>query len=298
MAFRLGRWSRTSPVALPVLVLVAAMLLFQTGAAIAKTLLPLIGATGTTALRAGFGSLLLALYWRPWRARGFTGGWRVLVVYGIAMGTMNLLFYASLQRLPLGIAVAIEFTGPLAVAIATSHRGIDFLWVGLAALGLLALLPLGWNADRLDPAGLGFGFGAGACWGIYIVYGKRVGAHFGGMSTALGMLIGAAMLVPVGLVTEGARLFSPAVLPAALAVAVLSSAVPYSMEMFALTRLPTRTFGILMSLDPALGALAGLGFLGEHLTPVQWLAVCSIIGASAGSAATARADASATPLLD
>jgi inner membrane transporter RhtA len=281
-----------------VLALVAAMLLFQTGAAIAKTLLPLIGATGTTALRAGFGSLMLALYWRPWRARGFAGGWRVLLVYGVALGTMNLLFYASLQRLPLGVAVAIEFTGPLAVAIGTSRRLVDFLWVGLAVLGLLALLPLGWNSDHLDPVGLGLGFGAGACWGIYIVYGKRVGAHFGGMSTALGMLIGAAVLVPAGLLTEGARLFSPAVLPAALAVAVLSTALPYSMEMFALTRLPTRTYGILMSLDPALGALAGLAFLGEQLTPVQWLAVVSIIGASAGSAATARADATATPLLD
>jgi len=291
-------WSRTFPVAIPVLVLVAAMLLFQSGAAIAKTLIPLIGATGMAALRAGFGSVLLAIYWRPWRVHGFAVGWRPLVVYGIALGAMNLLFYASLQRLPLGVAVAIEFTGPLAVAIGTSHRAIDFLWVGLAAVGLLAVLPLGWSADRLDPAGLGFGFGAGGCWAVYIIYGKRVGAHFGGMSTALGMLIGAGVLVPLGVATEGARLFVPAIIPAALAVALLSSALPYSMEMFALTRLPTRTYGILMSLDPALGALAGLALLGEHLTTVQWLAVCSIIAASAGSAATASPHAPGAPLLD
>jgi inner membrane transporter RhtA len=280
-----------------VLSLVVAMLLFQSGAAIAKTLIPLIGATGMAALRAGFGSVLLAMYWRPWRTRGFSGGWRTLVVYGVALGTMNLLFYASLQRLPLGVAVAIEFTGPLAVAIATSHRAVDFLWVGIAALGLLAVLPLGWTADHLDPVGLGLGFAAGACWAIYIVYGKRVGAHFGGMSTALGMLIGAAVLVPIGLFTQGARLFAPDIVPAALAVAVLSSALPYSLEMFALTRLPTRTYGVLMSLDPALGALAGLAFLGEHLTTVQWLAIGCIVAASAGSAATARPDLAAEPLL-
>jgi inner membrane transporter RhtA len=199
---------------------------------------------------------------------------------------MNFFFYQSLRTLPLGISVALEFAGPLAVAMLASRRPIDFLWIALAALGLVALLPLGLDSKPLAPVGVVYSLAAGLCWALYIIFGQKAGAAHGGQTAALGTLVGAVVIVPIAVAQVGVRLLSPALLPAALAVALLSSALPYSLEMFALTRLPTRTFGVLMSLDPALGALAGLCLLGEQLTLLQWAAIGSIILASAGSAAT------------
>lgn len=281
---------------LPIAVLIAAMICFQTGAALAKTLIPVVGASGAVALRLGFATLMLWLVWRPWRMRLRAPAARTLVMYGIALGCMNLLFYSALQRIPLGIAVALEFTGPLAVAMASSNRPLDFLWIALAALGLLMLLPLGAASQVLDPVGIACALGAGVCWALYIVFGRRAGIQHGGQTTAIGMLIGAIVIVPFGVAHAGSRLLSPAILPAALGVALLSSALPYSLEMFAMTRLPTRTFGVLLSLDPALGALSGLGFLGERLTWLQWAAIGSIVLASAGSAATSRSTPAPTSL--
>jgi inner membrane transporter RhtA len=203
------------------------------------------------------------------------------------MGWMNFFFYLSLNRIPLGIAVALEFTGPLAVALATSRRPIDFVWIALAAMGLLALLPLGLESKPLDPAGIGFALAAGLCWGLYIVFGQKAGNAHGGQTAALGTLAGAIAIVPIGIGHAGMALLSPAIVPTACVVALLSSALPYSLEMYALTRLPTRTYGVLMSGDPALGALSGLVFLGESLSIIQWGAIASIMLASAGSAATA-----------
>jgi inner membrane transporter RhtA len=281
---------------LPIAVLIAAMICFQTGAALAKTLIPVVGASGAVALRLAFATLMLWLVWRPWRMRLRAPAARTLVMYGIALGCMNLLFYSALQRIPLGIAVALEFTGPLAIAMASSNRPLDFLWIALAALGLLMLLPLGAASQVLDPVGIACALGAGVCWALYIVFGRRAGIQHGGQTTAIGMLIGAIVIVPFGVAHAGSRLLSPAILPAALGVALLSSALPYSLEMFAMTRLPTRTFGVLLSLDPALGALSGLGFLGERLTWLQWAAIGSIVLASAGSAATSRSTPAPTPL--
>jgi inner membrane transporter RhtA len=275
-------------IALPIGVLIVAMFSFQMGAVIAKHLFPAVGATGTTALRLGLSSLMLLAFWRPWRLRLSPREARIIVIYGLSMGLMNLLFYLSLERIPLGIAVALEFTGPLAVAMATSRRPVDFLWILLAVSGLLALLPLRVDAHRLDAAGIGFALAAGVCWALYIVFGQKAGNAHGGQTAALGTAIGALVIVPIGIGHAGMALFSPALLPAAAALAVLSSALPYSLEMYALTRLPTRTFGVLMSGDPALAALAGLAFLGERLTVIQWAAVASIMLASAGSAATSR----------
>jgi inner membrane transporter RhtA len=286
---------RSNPLAAPIAVVLLAMLSFQAGAAIAKTLFPVLGAAGTAALRMGFACLMLLVYWRPWRLRPDARALRAIALYGLCLGCMNLLYYLALQRLPLGIAVALEFTGPLGVAIWGSRRPIDLLWVALAAGGLLALLPQGAAHGAMDFAGVGFALGAGACWALYIVIGKRVGSQSGGQSTALGMLVGACLVVPIGVAADGSRMLSAAILPAAVAVAFLSSALPYSMEMYALTRLPTRTFGILMSLDPALAALAGRAFLGEQLGALQWLAVLGVMLASGGSAATARATTDAVP---
>lgn len=264
------------------------MVSFQLGATLAKGLFPVVGASGATALRLALGTLMLLVVWRPWRMRPSPRELRTIVIYGLAMGWMNFFFYLSLRSLPLGIAVALEFTGPLAVAMAASRRAIDFLWIALAALGLFALLPLGLDSKPIAPAGMAFALAAGLCWALYIVFGQKAGAAHGGQTAALGTLIGAIVIVPIAVAQAGGRLLSPAILPTALGVALLSSALPYSLELFAMARLPTRTVGVLMSLDPALGALAGLCFLGERLTPIQWTAIASIILASAGSAATSR----------
>ncbi|MHB8475640.1 MAG: EamA family transporter [Steroidobacteraceae bacterium] len=280
----------TKTIAAPIAVLIAAMFCFQLGAVIAKGLFPILGAAGTTALRMGLASLILLAVWRPWRMRFRPRELRVIVYYGLALGCMNFFFYLSLSTIPLGIAVALEFAGPLALAMAASRRAMDFLWVLMAALGLLALLPLGFGSRTLDGMGVAYGLAAGVFWALYIHYGRKAGAAHGGQTTALGMLVGAIVIVPVGLVQAGAQLLTPAILPAALGVAVLSSALPYSLEMLAMPRLPTRTVGVLMSLDPALGAMSGLCFLGERLSWLQWAAIASIMAASMGSAATSRTD--------
>jgi inner membrane transporter RhtA len=281
------KFGRAIPVALlPVGVLIIAMVSFQLGATIAKQLIPAVGASGATALRLALSALMLAAVWRPWRVRPSRSELRSIIAYGLAMGWMNYFFYQSLRTLPLGISVALEFAGPLAVAMLASRRPIDFLWIALAALGLLALLPLGLDSKPLAPVGVVYSLAAGLCWALYIIFGQKAGAAHGGQTAALGTLVGAVVIVPIAVSQAGVRLLSPSLLPAALAVALLSSALPYSLEMYAMTRLPTRTFGVLMSLDPALGALAGLCLLGERLTLLQWAAIGSIILASAGSAAT------------
>ncbi len=278
---------KASPVGLPVAVLLVAMLSIQSGAALAKGLFAAVGPSGTTALRLFLAAALLLPVWRPWRLALTPRAWRMVALYGLAMGCMNFLFYESLARIPLGIAVALEFTGPLALALATSRRALDFLWVGLAGAGLAALLPVGVAGHGLAPAGVACALGAGACWALYIVFGRRAGASHGGGTAALGLAVAAVVVGPIGAAQAGTALLSPALLPAALGVALLSSALPYSLEMYALTRLPTRTFGVLMSLEPALAALSGLVFLGERLGVLQWSAIGCIVLASAGSAAGA-----------
>ena len=272
----------------PLAALLVAMVSVQTGAALVKSLFPRVGVAGATTLRLALASVMLLAVWRPWRRLPKARETRSLLIYGVAMGVMNLCFYSALARIPLGIAVALEFSGPLAVAMAASHRAVDFAWVALAALGLVALLPLGLAHEPLSPAGIAFALAAGGCWALYIVFGQKAGSLHGGMTAALGTVIGALVIIPFGLAQAGAALLDPGLLPIACAVALLSSALPYSLEMFALTRLPTRTFGVLMSGEPALGALSGWCFLHEHLSLVQWAAVASIMLATAGSTITSR----------
>lgn len=279
--------SEASDIVLPILALVAGMISITSGAALAKSLFPVIGATGVTALRVGFSALILLAVWRPWRRSLERGGIGVIVLYGAALGLMNLLFYLSLRTIPLGIAVAIEFTGPLAVALAGSRRALDFAWIGLAVLGLGLLLPLG-DTATLDPTGAALALGAGLCWAGYIVFGQRAGRAGGGRAVSLGMLVAALVVAPVGLGQAGTELFTPSILATGFVIAVLSSALPYSLEMFALTRLPRPAFGVLMSLEPAVASLAALALLGERLTLVQWGAIGCIVAASAGITVAGR----------
>ncbi|QWR81402.1 threonine/homoserine exporter RhtA [Cronobacter sakazakii] len=279
---------RKTPLWLPVIVLIVAMASIQSGASLAKSLFPVVGAPGVTALRLALGTLILAVVFKPWRLR-FTRSQRMpLLIYGLALGAMNYLFYLSICTVPLGIAVALEFTGPLAVALFGSRRPVDFLWVALAVLGLWFLLPLGQDVTHVDPLGAACALGAGVCWAIYIIAGQKAGAEHGPATVALGSLIAAIVFVPIGAAAAGEALWHWSVLPAGIGIAILSTALPYSLEMTALTRLPTRTFGTLMSMEPALAAFTGMIFLGETLTLVQWLALLSIIIASVGSTLTLR----------
>lgn len=275
-----------SGIVLPIAAALLAMVSVQTGASIAKTLFPIVGAVGTVALRIGFGTLVLVMALRPWRTRISKTNWQPLALYGASIGVMNLCFYLALSRIPLGIAVALEFTGPLAVAVLSSHRPVDFLWIGLAVAGLGLILPVAHTAQGINPVGALFALGAGACWALYIVFGRRTGADHGAQSVALGSLISAVIVVPAGVLSAPPVLFSRSVMLFGLAVGILSTALPYALDMMALTRLPARTFGVLMSLDPAIGALCGRVFLDEQLSALQWTAIALIILASAGSAST------------
>jgi inner membrane transporter RhtA len=273
---------------MPVLALLAAMVSTYLGAAIAKHLFPQVGSQGVTALRVGLAACLLLAWCKPWRIPLARKDLPNLLIYGLMLGCMNLLIYAAFARIPIGIAVAIEVTGPLLVVLAGSRRARDFAWLACAVLGLWLLLPLDAHAvDALDPLGMLLAAGAALCWAMYIVFGKRVSTLEGGQAVAWGMLAAALFTVPVGFAHAGSALLAPGILAAGLGVALLSSALPYSLEMAALKRLPRRVFGILVSASPALSALAGWLVLGEQLLPVQWLAIALIIAASAGAAAGA-----------
>lgn len=288
--------SRKMPVWVPIVVLLIAMSSIQSGASLAKSLFPLVGAPGVTALRLALGTLILGVIFRPWRLR-FSKEQRIpLVFYGVSLGAMNYFFYLSIQTVPLGIAVALEFTGPLAVALFSSRRPVDFIWVLLAVLGLWFLLPLGQDIAHADLTGAAFALLAGACWAIYILSGQRAGAEHGPATVAMGSLIAAIIFVPIGALQVGEAIWHWSLLPLGLGVAILSTALPYSLEMVALTRLPTRTFGTLMSMEPALAAVSGMIFLGETLTLTQTLSLMSIIAASIGSTLTLRPEAKIEPI--
>ena len=267
---------------LPYAALSASMLIFCIGTSFAKQLFPRIGAEGTSAYRVGFSAILLLLVLRPWRFPLARRDLWTIMRFGAALGTMNLCFYMALRTLPLGLAIAIEFLGPLSVALLHSRRPMHFAMVGLAVAGLLLLLPLRPTAHALDPVGILFALGAATCWALYIVFGKRIGHLPGGQAVALGMATAALLVVPIGIHQAGAVLLTPALLGLGLITAILSSAIPYSLEMVALKHIPANRLGVLLSVEPAVGAVAGAVLLGEYLTGVQWCAIALVISASIG----------------
>jgi inner membrane transporter RhtA len=262
----------------------------QVGAAVATTLFDELGPSGTVLLRTAFAAVILVAIWRP-KMGGVAGGaLRDAVLLGLALAGMNLCFYAALDRIPLGIAVALEFTGPFAVAVAASRRASDLLWVALAAVGIALLSP--GLQDSLDGLGVAFALVAGAFWAAYIVLAARVGRVFsGGQGLAVAMAVSATVLVPIGVAGGGGALGDPGLLAVGLAVAVLSSAIPYSLELEALRRLRKGTFGVLMSLEPAVAALVGLALLGQDLSASETVAIALVVAASAGALGAARAPA-------
>jgi inner membrane transporter RhtA len=268
--------------ALPVSVALAAMASIQVGAALAKTMFASVGAGGAVAMRVWLATAILIAFRRPWRDGFSWREWRIVLPYGVALGVMNLCFYLALDTIPLGAAVTLEFTGPLAVAVLSSRRPFDLVWVGLAMLGI-------WLMHRpdagggLDPRGVMLALGAGACWAIYIVFGQRASALGSARAATLGMMIAALVVLPAGIASASPRMLDGALLARALAVAVLSSALPYTMEMFVLERLPRRVFGILMSAEPAIAALFGFVMLGERLAWTQCAAIACVIAASLGA---------------
>jgi inner membrane transporter RhtA len=277
---------------LPVLAQVAAMICFIMGASLAKRLYPLVGAEGATALRLLAGAVFLSVIFKPWRLRP-RGHWGPLLCYGATLGTMNLMFYMALQTIPLGLAISIEFLGPLCLTVVTSRTKTDLLWIGLAVVALVLLVPLSPSpsshaAHRLNVGGMALALGSGAGWAAYIVFGQRAGRALGNSATAAGMILGALLITPIGLAHAGAALFTLHVLMLGLIVGLFSSALPYALEMMALRRLPSTTYGTLVSAEPALGAVMGFLFLGEWLSMTQWLAVGLIVLSSAGAALTAR----------
>lgn len=277
---------RVSPLA-AVLLLLIAIASIQCGASLAKSLFPALGAAGTSALRLAFATGILAAIWRPWRLRRenlSAQGLRAIVAYGLSLGAMNLSYYLALERLALGLTVALEFTGPLAVALLGSRRLLDVAWAILAGVGIVLILPLTSASAGVDPVGAVLALFAGGCWALYIVLGQRAGAHaHSGTVTSIGMLVAATLVLPFGISDAGMKLLDPQLLPLGLGVAVLSSALPYSLEMIALKNLPARNFGILLSLSPAMAALSGLVLLDERLATLQWIAIGCIVAASVGS---------------
>jgi inner membrane transporter RhtA len=276
-----------TPVPSPALVL-GAIASVQFGSAIAAKLFNAIGPGGAVWLRLLFGTVILLALWRP-RMRGYTRRQVALAcVFGLVLGFMNLSFYSALHRIPLGIAVTLEFVGPLTVAVAGSRRPIDLLWVGIAAAGIIALTQ--GDTHSLNALGVAFALLAGALWGTYILVNARVGQAFeGGTGLALAMCVASVVILPFGIAQGGSHLLEPRSLALGAVVGLLSSAIPYSFELEALRRIQPSVFGVLMSIEPAMAALAGFLVLGQGLGARTLFGIALVVVASVGAARRARA---------
>ncbi|MER7701047.1 MULTISPECIES: EamA family transporter [unclassified Streptomyces] len=266
----------------PIVLVVAGGLSVQFGSAVAALLMPKAGALGVVTLRLAAAALILLVICRP-KLRGHSrADWGTVLAFGIAMGGMNTLFYQALDRIPLGIAVTLEVLGPLALSVFVSRRLINLVWAGLALIGVVLLG--GGGFDRLDPVGAAYALGAGAMWAAYIVFSARTGRRFPQADgLALAMVVAAVLSLPLGVMESGAKLAVPSTLALGAAVAVLSSVLPYTLELMALRRLPASTFAVMMSLEPAIAAGAGFLILDQALSTTDALAIALVIGASVGA---------------
>ncbi|MFD9633257.1 EamA family transporter [Streptomyces violascens] len=269
----------------PVALVVAGGISVQFGAAVAVTLMPRAGAAGVVTLRLVAAALVLMLVCRP-KLRGHSrADWGTVVAFGVAMAGMNGLFYQAVDRIPLGVAVTLEVLGPLALSVFASRRLVNVLWAALALAGVVLLGGGGFGS--LDAVGVGYALGAGACWAVYILFSARTGRRFPQADgLALAMAVAAVLFLPIGIAQAGGKLLVPTTMALGAAVAVLSSVLPYTLELLALRRLPASTFAILMSLEPAIAATAGFLILGQALSWPQALAIGLVIGASMGAVRT------------
>ncbi len=265
----------------PPIVVLLAIISVQVGAAFAKGLFQAIGSSGTVFLRVSFGAIIFLLVARP-RVRGYTrSDYLLIVLFGLSIAVMNAAFYAAIARIPLGIAVTLEFVGPLTVSVFASRKRRDFVWAALAAVGVVLLAPFG--NSTIDPLGVGLALLAGACWGAYILLNVRVGRTFvGGTGLALSMAVAALVLLPLGVWSGGAMLLNPKILLLGIGVAILSTVIPFTLELEALRRLPAHVFGVLMSLEPAMATLVGFVVLREVVSVRALIALTLIVLASGG----------------
>jgi inner membrane transporter RhtA len=271
----------------PIYAVLLAIISVQCGAAIAKSLFPAIGAAGTASIRIGVSAIILLIAYRPNLKAITPEQWKIVVPYGLSLGAMNLIFYLAIERIPIGLAVTLEFIGPLLVAIVGSKRLVDYCWVILAAIGIALIAP--WTNNRVDIIGVAFALLAGALWAAYIVLGGKISKIMnGGEAVSTGMLFAALLILPFGFYENGLANLTPKLFGMGIALALLSSAIPFTLEMKALGQLPPRTFSILMSLEPAAASICAFIFLQEHLSFYEILAVVCVVIASAGSTLTAK----------
>ncbi|WP_130803474.1 EamA family transporter [Acinetobacter ihumii] len=269
--------------------LLVAMISVQSSGSLAKVLFQNFPVLTVSALRLCFGAIILAIIFKAWKIQWRNIRWKAIVSYGVALAGMNALFYLSLQRLPLGIAVAFEFIGPLSVALYYARQKYDLIWIACAIVGLLLLFPFHQTNHGLDLLGIVFAVAAGACWALYIIAGQKPSGVSGNHTVFLGMSVGMLFLLPIALCTGSfAHVFESPHIFYFIALAILASALPFSLEMLALKRLTALSFGTLMSLEPAVAAFSGFIFLGEKLMWNQWLALATIITASLGCTITTQ----------
>ncbi|MGA0605686.1 EamA family transporter [Phenylobacterium sp. VNQ135] len=279
-----------SGVILPLAAVTLAMCAFQVGAALAKGLFPAVGPQGAAALRISLGALMLLAVGRPWRAWPGRKSALPLVGLGLSVAGVILFFYLAMESLPLGVAISLQFLGPLGVAIFGSRKAGDLVWAAMAAAGVWLLVGTGlFGGAPLDPVGVGWGLCAGACWAAYILIGRGVSGNYGVAAASLSVAIAAVAVLPVGFAHAGVALFDPAILPYALGVALMSTAVPFALEFFAMPRMPARTFAVFTSLEPAFGVLSGLVLLHERLSLAQIAGVALVVGAAACAAWSSQA---------